>query len=80
MAVDFIKRLLQVRPVSVGINCAIPRIGASDIPKEAARLRKDIAQKILRELTELGWFDPRTKDSRFLLAYCLFWWYSFTKG
>jgi len=61
---DFIKRLLQ----------------ASDIPQEAARLRKDIAKKVLRELTELGWFGPHTKDSRFLLAYCLFWWYSFTKG
>lgn len=63
-ASDFINRLLQ----------------ASSIPKEASRLRKDIAEKILRELTELGWFDPRISPSRFLLAYCLFWWYSFTKG
>lgn len=61
---DFIKRLLQ----------------ASSIPKEASRLRKDIAEKILRELTELGWFDQRISSSRFLLAYCIFWWYSFTKG
>jgi hypothetical protein len=65
---DFIKRLLQVCE-------AIPRIGASDIRREAERLRKDIAKRIMRNLTELGWFAPRTKDSRFLLAYCLFWWY-----
>lgn len=36
--------------------------------------------RILRELTKLGWFDPRTKAPRFPLAYCLFWCYSFTKG
>ena len=61
---DFIQRLLQ----------------ASDVPQEAERLRHEIAKTIISQLTELGWFDPRTKDSRFLLAYCLFWWYSFTKG
>lgn len=52
----------------------------TDVEKETPRLRAAVSRAIVRTLMEAGLYRPEVPDSRFLLAYCLYWWYAFSKG
>jgi len=51
-----------------------------DVERESPRLRAAVARAIVRTLSTTGLYDPSMPDSRLLLAYCLYWWYAFSKG
>jgi hypothetical protein len=53
---------------------------AKDIAREAERLRADIARQIVDVLMDKDFFRRDVPTSQFLMAYCLYWWYSFSKG
>jgi len=52
----------------------------TDVEKETPRLRATVSRVIVRALIEARLYRPEVPDSRFLLAYCLYWWYAFSKG
>ena len=51
-----------------------------DVERDSPRLRAAVARAIVRTLGMAGLYDPSVPDSRLLLAYCLYWWYAFSKG
>ena len=51
-----------------------------DIARFTERLRSDIARQIVNVLKEREFFQRDIPSSQFLMAYCLYWWYSFSKG
>jgi len=53
---------------------------AKDIAVEGARLRDELAKRILGDLREKGLYDPQVFASQILSGFCLYWWYAFTKG
>jgi hypothetical protein len=56
-------------------------LDSKDVRAEAIPLWAVAAQRIRRDLTEIGLHNiERHPDSRLLMAYCLYWWQSFCKG
>jgi hypothetical protein len=44
------------------------------------KLWAEVAGKIASDLAQAGLYDDRLPTTRYLLAYCLYWWHSFTVG
>ena len=53
---------------------------AENISQAGTRFWAKIAGKISVTLSQAGLYQPNQPDTRFLLAYCLYWWRSFTLG
>lgn len=53
---------------------------ANQIERESITLWANVAKKIRPKLTQAGLLQPNVPESRLLLAYCLYWWRSFTLG
>lgn len=53
---------------------------AEDVAMVSARRRLEIGREILAILKNNGYYVPTVSDSRFLAAFCLYWWYAFSKG
>ncbi|MFQ6042132.1 MAG: hypothetical protein ACE5PV_14845 [Candidatus Poribacteria bacterium] len=51
-----------------------------DVIMVSAKRRLDIGREILAILKNNGYYVPTAPDSRFLAAFCLYWWYAFSKG
>lgn len=59
----------------------IERLYASEtIEPTATALWADVARRIATDLTAAGLYAPDLTGTRLLLAYCLYWWRSFTLG
>ena len=56
-------------------------LNADDVVRESIPLWATSARRISQELARLGLHEPlHHPESRYLLAYCLYWWHSFCKG
>ena len=64
IAADFLVRLLQL----------------ADSEREGIPLKAAYARTITGRLLKSRWYDPVTRHSLYLRAYCIFWWDSFAKG
>jgi len=53
---------------------------AEDVAIVSAKRRLEIGREILTILKNNGYYVPAVPDSRFLAAFCLYWWYAFSKG
>ena len=53
---------------------------AEDIARFSERLRALMARQIINALKDRGYFRQDVPASQFLMGYCLYWWYSFSKG
>jgi hypothetical protein len=47
---------------------------------QGTQLKASIARQIFTDLSDSGYYDPKSPDSQFLLAYCFYWWDAFAKG
>jgi len=64
IAADLLARLLQL----------------VDPEREGIPLKAAYARTVTDRLLKSGWYEPRTRRSLYLRAYCIFWWDSFAKG
>jgi hypothetical protein len=51
-----------------------------EVEKEGMRRAQERARQILRDLTGRGLREPLGEEERLLVAFCLYWWNSFSKG
>jgi len=51
-----------------------------DPTTQSEPLRAALARRVLRDLRQMGLYDPGIRDTQLLVAFCIFWWQSFTKG
>jgi hypothetical protein len=61
---DFIEQLLALESVQV----------------EGERLKASVARTIARELADVGLYHRGIPETRYLLAYCYYWWDAFARG
>lgn len=52
----------------------------TDIQVEGERLKAVVARKIARDLSEAGFYRRDVPETRYLLAYCYYWWDAFARG
>jgi len=64
IAADFLTRLLQL----------------TDPEREGIPLKAVYARTVTDRLLRSHWYDPATRHSLYLRAYCIFWWDNFAKG
>lgn len=64
LAADFLARLLQL----------------ADPEREGIPLKATYARAVTDRLLRSRWYDPVTRHSLYLRAYCIFWWDNFAKG
>ena len=53
---------------------------AKSVESAGTKLWADVAGQIVSDLTQAGLYRPNASATRLLLAYCLYWWRSFTLG
>lgn len=51
-----------------------------DPAEQSESLRASVARTIVRDLRVTGLFEPAIRETQLLVAFCIFWWQSFTKG
>jgi hypothetical protein len=55
-------------------------LAMDDQTTQSEPLRAALARRVLRDLRQMGLYDPGIRDTQLLVAFCVFWWQSFTKG
>jgi hypothetical protein len=51
-----------------------------DVARQAEQRRAAVARQIVADLREIGYYDRAVPETQLVLAFCLYWWQSFTKG
>jgi hypothetical protein len=59
----------------------IEQLLAMDDPAaQSEPLRAVLVRRIINDLRQAGLYDPAVRETQLLVAFCAFWWQSFTKG
>lgn len=51
-----------------------------DIARQAEQRRAAVAHQIIADLQKAGYYNRAVPETQLVLAFCLYWWQSFTKG
>jgi hypothetical protein len=55
-------------------------LGSTQIVADSQRLKKKIVEEIRARFVQENWFRRDLPESRFLVAFCLYWWNAFATG
>ena len=51
-----------------------------DVARQSEQRRAAVARQIIADLRNAGYYDRAVPETQLVLAFCLYWWESFTKG
>ena len=51
-----------------------------DVARQAEQRRAAVARQIIADLRKAGYYNRAVPETQLVLAFCLYWWQSFTKG